>query len=270
MLTAVGLVVAVNAFVLVRVAQNRAGEPDAELRLTERELPVAFSSRDAESSAVALRIEVDHFGGWYQRRTSDLNASRWLDATKLAELGFDVRLPANATDAAVFLSRQLMRTAFAAIEFQGPAWSAYHAALENQYGEGAHASPPADSWEIQMARRELQGGSRLFIVDAGREPAALRKRYPDRSRYLILPANVRAYLDQDGNGGECSPGACRASGSISLLINEVVVPRRLHAGLPVAARMGQGPSEVHEPRYEVTLQVGVRHEPWVQSARSLQ
>lgn len=266
-LVAAGLVVGVNAFALARVAANRAGQPDAQMLLTERELPVAYSWRQAETetSAVALRIDVDH-PAWRRPEGSDLDTLRWLDAAKLAELGFDVRLPGNSADAASFLARQLTRKAYAVIEYQGPVGSAFRAALERTYGPGARPGPrSAEAWESQAARREIQGGSRLFIVDAGRDPAALRTRYPDRRRYLILPAEVAAQVDPGGDG----PGAFRATGRVALLVNEVVVPRRMQSGLPAPSRREGWAAELHEPRYEVTLRAGSLHEPWIEALRPL-
>jgi hypothetical protein len=274
MLAAAGLVVAVNAFVLGRAAWNRAGEPDASMALTERELSIRYSPRETESSAVALHLELEHLGAWLPPRDPELDTLKWLDPVKLAALGFDVRLPSNPADAASFLSRQPARGAYAVVEFQGPTWNAYRAVLERKYGQRADPEPAtsAEPWEHQVALRELRGGSRLFLVDAGTDAAVLRKRYPHRGTYLILPAKVGAHLAQERGANECGPASCRARGSITLLIDEVVVPRRLHSVLPLAARVGQDRSDLaegHEPRYEVTLQSGALHEPWVQAIRPL-
>ena len=43
----------------------------------------------------------------------------------------------------------------------------------------------------EQLKREESSSSRLFVVDAGTELAALRARYPDRARYAIVGGRVR-------------------------------------------------------------------------------
>jgi hypothetical protein len=273
-LLAAALVVVANGFALGRVAWNRIGSPDASMTLTERELPIAYSPREAESSAVALRLDAGHPGYWGSPEDPDLDALRWLDGPRLVELGFDVRLPESITDAATFLSRQSDRKVYAVLELQGPAWEAYRSALERKRGPRPEGATEEQSWDATRASRELRSGSRLFIVDAGPDPATLRARHPDRGTYLIVPAKVRAYLGRHDPGTQCLPGSCRARGAITLLIDELMVPHRLHAGLPLPARTDPGSTrpledQDHDPRYEVTLRSGALHEPWVEAIRPL-
>ena len=57
------------------------------------------------------------------------------------------------------------------------------------------------SSQMEAARHQLkheQGeASRLFIVDAGLDLAALRQRYPERQRYAIVKGRVRPWSAVD-------------------------------------------------------------------------
>jgi len=68
-LVSAGLVILTNAFVLIGVAYNRASEPEAEITLTERELPLAYGAfQTDENTELALRLHWQHpahrFGPW--------------------------------------------------------------------------------------------------------------------------------------------------------------------------------------------------------------
>jgi hypothetical protein len=272
-IVAAGLVVAVNAFVLARVAWNRHAI-EGSLTLTEREMPVAFVSPSSESSGVALRLDVEHWAPWAKDRYTrdpELDPLAWLDAGKLASLGFDVELPSDGEEAAIFVRRQLPRDAYAVLEHEGRAWDAYRKRIAERFGlvdpDSASAlTSPADRSDRAAAERELRFGSRLFIVDVGTDPAALRAQYPDRNAYVIAPAKVQAYLDRDPPWARC-PSSCRLRGSVSLLIDEVSVPLRLQRALPTGSRPPAAldrPGE-HAPRYEISLRSGSRYEPWIEA-----
>jgi hypothetical protein len=272
---AIALVVAVNGVVLARVAANRSGEPDASLTLTERELPIVSVSPRSESSGVALRLDVQHWVPWTggPARDFELDPLRWLDAGKLAALGFDVSLPRDADEAELFVARQLPRRAYAVLEMEGSAWEAYRGRITKRFAlterdlDVAPPLPASDRTERGFARSELRFGSRLFVVDVGADAEALRRQYPDRAAYVIAPAKVRAHLVRDRSSPEC-PSSCRVSGSVSLAIDELSVPRRLQRSLPAQRdRAWYGAPGEHGPRYEVVLRSGTRHEPWIEEIR---
>lgn len=84
-------------------------------------------------------------------------------------------------------------------------------------------------------------GTRLAIVDAGLAPAGLRARYPDRTRYAIVPAVARRYD---------SPKQAGHAGSISIEPRYVYVPREY---VGVFTGLEGSPAPVSEPRYSATL-----------------
>jgi len=101
-----------------------------------------------------------------------------------------------------------------------------------------------------------------MAVDFGLDPHALRQQYPERSRYLILPATCRADVTpavRDSTGSVITPA--RVDGTIDqLLPGTVHVPRPLRDSL-----LGLGAAR-NDPttRFEVTLKVGKQWEAWVE------
>ena len=271
---AIALVVAVNALVLVRVAANRRGEPDASLTLTERELPIAYVSPNSESSGVSLRFNVEHFVPWSSAGSCgdrELDPLAWLDGEKLAALGFRVSVPNSWEEADILIQRQLPREAFAVLELGGRAWERYRERLAERYSLStqevcdAKPAPAPDASDRTLAERALRFGSRLFVVDVGNDPSALRREYPDRNSYLIAPAKVHVFLSRN-----CASLSSTVRGSVSLLIDEVNVPRRLQARLPSVDRPASYRwGGERAPRYEVVLASGKNHEPWIQEIRSV-
>ena len=108
----------------------------------------------------------------------------------------------------------------------------------------------------KLLAREQKLNSRLFVVDAGRNNAALRAKYPDRSHYAIVPGRIRVVVNL--HGVKSSP-----AGYVSnLSVEKVNVPasyRRVFEAVPK-----QRPTNISEdgPRYGVTLAFGKRLEPF--------
>jgi hypothetical protein len=199
------LVLVANVWVLVGVARNRAGRPDAELELTERELRLVRLGE--ENSGVALDLE------WEGPRPRPPDApAGWFDEAKLRELGFDP-------------------------------------------GQFSRASLPKDAFVVL----EYQARSGLVAVDAGRDPAALRRRYPGRGRHIIMRAMVNLF-------GGPKPRQVRG----------VILPDpipQIHVPLPLnrtLAGLSPSPPGPLQPRYAVTLRFGRNYEPWITSCRRIQ
>ncbi|QKT02784.1 DUF4824 family protein [Ectothiorhodospiraceae bacterium 2226] len=268
LLWALGLLVLVNGAVLAGAAWNRAGAPDAELLLTERELPLAYNWRSGENSGVRLALTLAREAG----------SPRWLDEGKLRELGFE---PQRFVREAARYKTPLPRRAYVVLEFDGPAW----AALVEERVEALARMPALveagkqTAEQLRHAERELArvrvAGSRLVPVDAGKEPAALRERYPDRSRYAIVPAEIRMLSHPQGYISR-------------LLTRSIHVPAPFHPALQAATarphagdaasdagRKGADPWQVaaydyrSPPRYAVSLRYGQRNEPWIEDIRVL-
>jgi len=248
---AVVVVILANALALAAVARNRAGEPEAEALLTERELPLAPWTD--ESTGTFLRLE------WQRSLPGSKIETPWLDQAKLESLGFDCSVPPAAAGARERYGRMAARPAYVVLEHDGAAFRRWLEAAEAQ--PGVTDAPPGSA---------RASASRLVPIDVGRDAGELRRLYPDRSRDLIVPAIVRPrWTCPDECEGD---GAGKAVLSVliqSLLVREIHVPKGLGAPLE-ALRAAEPPPPRRRhvpPRYEVRLLFGARHEPWVTEVR---
>jgi hypothetical protein len=272
LLYALALVLVVNGIVLAGVAYNRSGEPDTVVQLTERELPL--ETHNQENSAVSLRLTL-------QRQHDDLSGPfPWLDRGKLEELGFDCRTPPNAPDAGARYSRALPRRTWLVLEYEGAAWQAWLLQARQRLAELARrdGKPEKESrsrdFEAKRLWQAITTGSRLFAIDAGNDPALLRKRYPDRQRCIITPALVRIQLLHTPDQEPRRP--VRLTGYVQQLLGDSIqVPRELRdalasLGAPRQEHYFNGQAEkLFAPRYRVTLSYGKRYEPWVTALHRL-
>jgi hypothetical protein len=263
---ALALLISVNALVLVGIARNRSGRPDAELTLTERELPLRMGGSREENTGLSLTL----------RWRSDFVAE-WFGAAKLTELGFLPR--AYGKDPAEWNDRRrraLPKKAFVVLEYEGSAWRRYQEKKQEELAGLRGRSPGnADKAEERKRRKryiesELQTGSRLFAVDTGLDPERLRSRYPDGARYLIVPAQLRMTYHVKNK-------VVTPQGYISsILVDELHLSRDLAAPLIALPNKGR-PRPGYDylkwakpvPRYEVTVRWGRRHEPWVVAVKVL-
>jgi hypothetical protein len=273
MFIAIGLLLFVNAAVLAGVAYNRSGEPDAGVVLTERELPMAYGFRHQENSGVALRINTNHPFYWGRRSVNDI-AFPWLDRKKLETLGFDLSELDIKEKEHDYSSRELPRRTFAVLAYEGSAWEKWKNIMEQEVAEIEQdvAQRKKTDKDLEYARRsyehELKAGSRLFIVDAGNDPAELRKQYGDRTHFLIIPAKVHISYYGSYDAAQRKWIGSQIHGYVELLITEVNVPHDLHTrfdkqkgtGSPVSAVPYAGENG---PRYQVVLCSGKRYEPWI-------
>lgn len=268
------LILLTNAVALTGVWLNRAGEPENRLTLTERELPLPYRGYlHKENSGLALRlawrvanrdaVDADYYA------QSGGGTPVWLDAARMAELGFEVP-PATPDEAARRrYTRQQPREALLVLELAGPAWQqAVDRARANAARHEAAAAANADSKEFanraKNARtaleREENANSRLFAIDIGRDLAALRAKYPDRSRYPIVKATVRpqfATWDKQA----------QPTGHVgALAIDSINVPFEMRAAVETlqARPRRADPAADGGPRYEAVLAIGRRLEPWLE------
>lgn len=239
------VVVVSNLCALGLAGINRQGQPDAVVELTERELRLA--PREMENTAMMLRL------AW-----TDPNGAReagWFDRAKLTELGFDCRLRPTSENVAHYRAMP-PRPAFAALEYDGPAWQRYVATL------------PAGAEATSIGER-----SRLVLVDVARDAAPLRTRHPDRDRVVVVPAIVSlTFVQENGH-------APLLKGRMEVLAPELNVPRGLRRALEQIATGPRQPGEPtgrtasplgHEPRYRVTVAWGRRHTPWIEGIRPVE
>ncbi len=238
LLLAAAVVVLSNVLLLIGVARNRSGTPFETIELTEREL--ALQSVPEDNSGIGLQIR------WLPYRFGPDHESR-IGREKLQELGFDCRIPAGSPPEERVLSP---RHAYLALEYDGPARAAWLKAQEGP-SKAAATNAPVPRY------RTIWSETRLFYVDAARNAEALRRRYPDPQKYLIVHAVIAAgYYTGSNAGGEWR-------GWVS-----EIIPPEVHVPLPHAKLLsGLRPYGGGEPRYSVVLRYGHRLEPWVADVR---
>jgi hypothetical protein len=257
------LVLLANAWALVGVARNRAGEPEAEIVLTERELPL-LTGENPEGKALAFGLS------WRRPALTEDDELPWLDERKLQEIGFDARVPLSSAEAAEYYQRQAPRSVYVVLEYEGPSWDDTLARLRRRLDAIRERSPAAPEMKAEEDRLAMVegSGSRLIPIDAGTDPAALRSKHPDRLRTILLPGVVRVttWFRLTGTERKRSPGPVATGRMERLLVDRLSVPAGLRDALdtlPPVSMEGAG------PRYEVTLRIGRKLEPWIAGIRPL-
>ena len=239
--TAAAAAIAAPLLLLLASARNRAAEPEAEVELSEHELP--FVAVGEGRRWAILRLD------WNRDHERDRKEAGWLDAAKLASLGFDVSVAAGDEETERFYEWQPPREVFLALELGG----------EEEAGPSAR--------------------SRLRPVDADLDATALRARHPDRHRVLVQRGVVSAECRGrwDAATRTFSPRFLR--GRINrLLVEELRLPREKRAHLDALAS-GTPPGKAgphadepargaaRAPRYTALLRTGRRLEPWIVEVR---
>jgi hypothetical protein len=268
------LIVLANAVALTGVYFNRSGEPEARLTLSQRELGTPWGwpvPRDNSGLALQLNWRVNDgnaveysYGGYgYHGGTPE-----WLDEPRMKALGFDTAAVAESSEGRRRFERQLPREALLVLELGGPAWqqaleraranAARHEAARLANADGREFAEKARRAQEQLKNEETRN-SRLFAIDIGRDRAALRARYPDRGRYLILKATLRPRL-------ETHDKKTRVTGYVSeLAVQRINVPHALRPTLEPQLRKPPRTPGASDAVFEATVAVGQRLEPWIEA-----
>lgn len=276
LLIGLALIVGTNAVVLAGVAYNRSGEPEAVLQLTERELRLRYWSwPDNENSSIDVHLSwrivpVDdptHLGYVHGNL-------HWLQPAQLRELGFDVSGDMQSNEDAQRVSRQPSRRAWLVLEYDGPA---YQASLEQARIalERATSLALANAGDDEFERRlkfaqanmekEQRFDSRLFVVDVGLDPDALRTRYPDRRQYVVVRGRI-------GMSVQGPPERQRPVARIvDLDVDAIRVPYQYRETVEPLTRTPQATFyDRREPRFRATVNFGQRFEPWIVDLKPMQ
>jgi len=272
-----GLLVVANALILGSWWANRRDGPRFTIELTERELALPLFRETDDTSVVLQLIPGDRPPAIirtfdrFRNRASAMFEHRWLDRDKLRSLGFDVDLDPAAPAARERYESTSPRPAFVALEFDGDAWRRF---MEEREARAALPAGEADGNAPDPRRLAVERvmRSRLFPIDAAPDAATLEDRYPDRQRYVVLPAVVALQWSQ----AEGAPALIR--GVIERLATE-----RIHVPLSLRSQVGHflpkvgsteffdhlrkaaatGWPEAVPPRYRATLAFGRRFDPWL-------
>ena len=263
-----GLIVLTNAVALGGVWWNRAAAPENSLTLSERELGLPWRAlRNREISGLALnlnwRVADREAGEFVSGYTVNGGTPEWLDGARMQALGFTLDDMASDNGRRRY-TRQLPREAVFVLELDGPAAQrALAKARESAARHAAAAAANVDSKEFAGRAKRAQDAltqeentsSRLFVIDAGLDVGALRQKYPDRSRFMLLRGTVRPSMRDRGPGQPQMTGYITRVGS-----GPVHVPHALRGPLEsLRARGEPGGGD----RFSATRAVGQRLEPWI-------
>jgi Domain of unknown function (DUF4824) len=262
------LIALTNAVALLGAAYNRSGEPDSTLHLSQRDLQPPYSWNKHENSGLALDLrwrvlqyDADRKASNYWNSSGQGTSPEWLDRAKMASLGFDVDVVDEQREDRRTFGRQLARDVLLVLEFDGPA---YQRSLVKA-AEVAERLEKGDAESRERAAKildsERNANSRIFVVDAGLDLAALRAKYADRTKYAIVSGRVRAA--RFGNR------IARAySGYVDAVsIDAVNVPLEFRAAFEGATPYNEyAPAPAPLVRYEATVAFGKRLEPWITQA----
>lgn len=276
LLSGLFLIVLVNALALALVVYNRSAK-ESELILTERELAKTYTGNANESSGMELNLnwrvpqsdetEMGYGMSIYGRGV----AASWLNKTKLAELGFDVSMPETSAGVDRYYEKTHTKYLFIVLELDGPARMAMLEQAKNmpipacRPGRIRIECKQSRDTHSNRVRQEEYVLSRLFAVDAGPDDAALRARYPEKSKYAIVRGQVRLVLSR-------TKGEPTLAGYIvGLSIKNINVPKEFIGDLKEIRPMNYSlkPAQ-HVAHYEVTLAFGKNHEPWIVSAKRVE
>lgn len=268
------LILLANAVALIGVYLNRSGEPDSRLTLSQRELTPPWGWGMAkENSGMALRLNwrvIDASAGEYFDGGYGVSGGtpEWLDEARMAALGFDMAALAEGTAGRRRFERALPREIVLVLELAGPAWQqALERAQQNAARHEAARLANADSKEFaakakraqELLKLEETQNSRLFAIDAGLDRAALRAKYPDRSRFLILKGTLRPRL-------VTLEKKTRLTGYVSAIaVTQINVPHALRPTLEPVLRKQRNTADDPARHFAATVAVGQRLEPWIES-----
>lgn len=266
------LILVANAVALIGVAYNRSGELESRLGLSQRELGRpwnGYSNKENSSLSLTLewRVPIPDAESYYAYYGSHGGSPAWLDEKRMAELGFDVQSAKDDDARRDKHISQSERQVLVVLELAGAAWQR---ALERARQLLAHqeslrqASPQAKELVEAEKRarenlaREEKENSRLFAVDVGTNLAALRSKYPDQNRYLILKGKLRLHntiLDK-------KPVVTGYLGELS--VRQINVPHALRSALEAMPSPAAGPVD-KKLLFTATVAVGQRLEPWIEA-----
>ncbi|XCN71196.1 MAG: DUF4824 family protein [Candidatus Electrothrix aestuarii] len=267
------LVIGVNIAVLSGVAVNRSGTPEAEIFLTERELPLSWQWVK-ENSGVALQLtwriisqdkESTHYNRW--------GTPAWFNADKLEELGFKIDSYLRSEEQKFGSRRFVAKQVFLVLENDGELYqeAVRRAELFLEKKQEAVRLNSGDEKlrdELERAEQQLQrermSASRLFVLDAGLDSKELREKYQDKTRYIITKGVVQP-------GYMYTKEREEIFGLIKEISKERIhVPLEFRKTLETAlARNKVTSSDERPPRYQVKLAYGRRLEPWIVSVQKL-
>ena len=243
------LVVLASGVPVARAALDRAGEPRATLILTHRELFLAYDHDRDENSGVAVN--------WSWARAPQLDS---MSLAEVAALGFDCE------GARYQCGSNGGRRAWIVVGIDPSMWDREIATVQREIDSVRTAAIPdsvaglALRQRVERLRQLVLRTSRLEMVEVGRDPEALARRWND-GQHLVLPARLRVY--RDGWPADTLPGR-----TPTFRVNAEPLPASLYVPIRFAPPL-RDTLGTREQFFEVTVVVGRRWLPRVEEVRKV-
>lgn len=258
------LVILTNIIILSAVALNRSTEQKREILLTERELGMPYRSHK-ENSGLSLSLvwrtldENQANSRFYAYRRS---SPSWFDIQKLRELGFNITDDHLEADSdTTHYKEPVPKEVFIVLEYEGELYEAsLKRAQRHLEKEEELLRLSSENKKLRENVKEAQNrlkqerttASRLFAIDAGNNPEALRKKYDDQAQFIITKGLVKPKYHYKNK---------KVMGHIqSLSISSIYVPLKYRQLLDIGSEKSLGKDD---PHYKVSLAYGSRYEPWI-------
>lgn len=265
------LLLAVNSMVFLHVRSNRAGEPDALVILTERELQLPYG-RSRDDNGLSLQLIWRTYSSEEMYYYSQHGSPGWLDKEKLRSLGFETEQFEKDKENNFRRPRPLPRDVLIVLESDSELHDKV-IAMREQAVRKARSELDRDRENkglqrtLENSERELtaeeNGRSRLYVVDAGLDGKRLRAKYNDPQKYIITPGRVRMHYSGNNKG---------IQGWIAgLEVENIHVPLAMKRQLEAIAKTGRGyGSDTEPPRFKAKLAYGQKFEPWLVEVKEIQ
>jgi hypothetical protein len=275
LLAACLLLVLANAYLFLRVALNRSGEPEATVALTGREVEICDWRSPERRGETGRPLSVKLL--WNREAA----VSSWLDPAKLEAVGFDCRVPADSPEASQHYGKMRPRQTFVVLEYEGPAYEAWRREIEEKNRalrdeERKRELSQAEKGRLNSYKPRSINASRLFPINVGNDPGELRRRYPDRGHYIITPAVVKIGVGSLRGLESENVAEKKIWGEISYLLVECITLSDqqcawLEEMIPqLQVSTGSRRREWASPHLiRFTLCYGRNYEPWVADLRRL-
>jgi hypothetical protein len=252
LLAGLALILLSNAVALAGVWYNRQGEPESRLLLSQRELHRDWDGPNQENSGLVMRLD------WRMPPHNAPDADDCFGGNGLSEAQLHaLGLPSSGPE-----PRRDTHRAWAILELDGPHYQqSLQLAERNLQKTTERLQQLPDDKELQAQEKaahealdsERNKESRLFLADVGLDPDALRQRYPDRSRYVLLRGTVRIWQS-------CySETANTLSGSFDPSNDRINVPHAWRKTLD--ERLPEYYGNADQP-FSAEISFGQRLEPW--------
>lgn len=241
LLAAAGILFVANTLALLHAWMNRSGPVDADITLTQGELPLSYNSNN-EDTGVQLTLR---WVGPAPPLSGVRNLPTWLGQSALHDLGFDTEVAPSNSNANEFYQRQRARRVFAALEYNGPAWRKHLDLIDREQRSGVRANL-------------YEPETHLIAIDADTDRSRLRSRHPDRNMVIIVPAVVRIAVQPSVSA---NPRAPSMPASLYGSIEEI--PSSIHVPRPFSEEFRRLPKGINTASYRVHLRYGASLEPWV-------